>query len=168
MRRREFITLLGGAAAALPLKAGAQQAGGMRRIGILVNGAEDDPEMQKRIAAFRRGLGQLGWLAGHNIRIDPRYSAANQERLPQLAKELVALNPEVIFVYTTPATRALQNETRTIPIVFVNVSDPIGSGIIPNLARPGGNTTGFMLYEEGITGRIKAGAISLSIPSHLP
>jgi putative ABC transport system substrate-binding protein len=133
-----------------------------------VNGAEDDPEMQKRIAAFRRGLGQLGWLAGHNIRIDPRYSAANQERLPQLAKELVALNPEVIFVYTTPATRALQNETRTIPIVFVNVSDPIGSGIIPNLARPGGNTTGFMLYEEGITGRIKAGAISLSIPSHLP
>lgn len=153
IRRREFIALLGGAAATLPLKAGAQQAGGMRRIGILVNGAEDDPEMQKRIAAFRRGLGQLGWLAGHNIRIDPRYSAANQERLPQLAKELVALNPEVIFVYTTPATRALQNETRTIPIVFVNVSDPIGSGIIPNLARPGGNTTGFMLYEEGITGK---------------
>jgi putative ABC transport system substrate-binding protein len=153
MRRREFIALLGGAAATLPLNAGAQQAGGMRRIGILVNGAEDDPEMQKRIAAFRRGLGQLGWLAGHNIRIDPRYSAANQERLPQLAKELVALNPEVIFVYTTPATRALQNETRTIPIVFVNVSDPIGSGIIPNLARPGGNATGFMLYEEGITGK---------------
>jgi putative tryptophan/tyrosine transport system substrate-binding protein len=153
VRRREVITLLGGAAAAWPIAVRAQQASGMRHIGILVNGAEDDPEMQKRIAAFQRGLGQLGWFAGHNIRIDPRFSAARQERLPQLAKELVALNPEVIFVYTTPATKALQKETRTIPIVFVNVSDPIGSGIVPNLARPGGNVTGFMLYEEGITGK---------------
>jgi putative ABC transport system substrate-binding protein len=152
MRRRAFITLLGGAAA-WPVTARAQQASGTRHIGVLVNGAEDDPEMQKRIAAFQRGLGQLGWLSGHNIRIDPRFTAAKQERLPQLAKELVALNPEVIFVYTTPATKALQKETRTIPIVFVNVSDPIGSGIVPNLARPGGNVTGFMLYEEGITGK---------------
>jgi putative ABC transport system substrate-binding protein len=153
MKRREFVSLLGGAAVAWPLVARAQQPERMRRIGILVNGAEDDPEMQMRIAAFRRGLGQLGWSAGHNIRIDPRFSGANQERIPQLAKELATLNPEVIFVYTTPATRALQKETRTIPVVFVNVSDPIGSGIVPNLARPGGNITGFMLYEEGITGK---------------
>jgi ABC-type uncharacterized transport system substrate-binding protein len=153
MKRRAFITLLGSAAAAWPLAARAQKAGGMRRIGILVNGAEADPEMQVRIAAFRRELGQLGWAEGHNIRIDSRFSAATPERLPQLAKELGALNPEVIFVHTTPATRALQRETRTIPIVFVGVSDPIGSGIVPSLARPGGNITGFMLYEEGITGK---------------
>jgi putative ABC transport system substrate-binding protein len=153
MRRREFITLLGGAAAAWPLATRAQKAGGMRRIGILVNGAEADPEMQVRIAAFRRELGQLGWVEGHNIRIDLRFSAADPERLPQLAKELLALNPEVIFVHTTPGTKALQKETRTVPIVFVGVSDPIGSRIVPSLARPGGNTTGFMLYEEGITGK---------------
>ena len=104
MRRREFITLLGGAAAAWPLAARAQKAGGMRRIGILVNGAEADPEMQVRIAAFRRELGQLGWVEGHNIRIDLRFSAADPERLPQLAKELLALNSEVIFVHTTPGT----------------------------------------------------------------
>jgi putative tryptophan/tyrosine transport system substrate-binding protein len=153
VRRRDFITLLGGAAVAWPRAARAQKAGGMRRIGILVNGAEADPEMQVRIAAFRRELGQLGWAEGHNIRIDSRFSAATPERLPQLAKELAALNPEVIFVHTTPATKALQKETRMIPVVFVGVSDPIGSGIVPSLARPGGNITGFMLYEEGITGK---------------
>jgi putative ABC transport system substrate-binding protein len=152
MRRREFITLLGGAAA-WPLAARAQQGERMRRIGILVNGAKADQEMQVRVAAFQRELGQLGWSEGHNVRIDPRFSAADPERLPQLAKELVALNPEVIFVHTTPATKALQKETRTVPIVFVGVSDPIGSGIVPSLARPGGNITGFMLYEEGITGK---------------
>ena len=152
MKRREFITLIGGAAA-WPRAARAQKAGGMRRIGILVNGAEADPEMQVRIAAFRRELGQFGWAEGHNIRIDSRFSAATPEQLPQLAKELAALNPEVIFVHTTPATRALQKETRTIPVVFAGVSDPIGSGIVPSLARPGGNITGFMLYEEGITGK---------------
>ena len=152
MRRRDLITLLGGAAA-WPFAARAQQAGSMRRIGILVNGAKADQEMQVRIAAFRRELGQLGWSEDHNVRIDLRFSAADPERLPQLAKELVALNPEVIFVHTTRGTKALQKETRTVPIVFVGVSDPIGSGIVPSLARPGGNTTGFMLYEEGITGK---------------
>jgi putative tryptophan/tyrosine transport system substrate-binding protein len=153
MKRRAFITLIGGAAVAWPRAARAQKAGGMRRIGILVNGAEADPEMQVRIAAFRRELGQFGWAEGHNIRIHSRFSAATPEQLPQLAKELTALNPEVIFVHTTPATRALKKETRTIPVVFAGVSDPIGSGIVPSLARPGGNITGFMLYEEGITGK---------------
>ena len=109
MKRREFITLIGGAAA-WPLAASAQQAGSVRRIGILVNGAKADQEMQVRIAAFQQELGQLGWSEGHNVRIDPRFSGAEPERLPQLAKE-----------------------------------DPIGSGIVPSLARPGGNITGFML-----------------------
>jgi len=120
----------------------------------LVSGAEDDPNMQARNAAFRQALEQLGWSEGRgNIRIDYRYSAASPERIPQLAKELIALKPDVIFAHTTPATKALQQETRTIPLVFVNVSDPIGSGVVPSLARPGGNITGLLLYEEGITGK---------------
>jgi putative tryptophan/tyrosine transport system substrate-binding protein len=154
VKRREFITLLGGAAVTWPLVARAQQQGDrMRRIGILVNGAEDDPEMQVRIAAFRQELGQHGWSEGHKVRIDSRFSAADPKRLSQLAKELVALNPDVIFAHTTSAVKALQGETRTIPVVFVNVSDPIGSALVPSLARPGGNITGLMLYEEGITGK---------------
>jgi putative ABC transport system substrate-binding protein len=156
MRRRAFITLFGAAAASSfswPRAARAQQPSGTRRIGLLVSGAQDDPNMQERNAAFRQALEQLGWSEERNIRIDYRYSAASPERLPQLAKELIALKPDAIFAHTTPAVKALQQETRTIPVVFVNVSDPIGSGVVPSLARPGGNITGLLLYEEGITGK---------------
>jgi putative ABC transport system substrate-binding protein len=153
MRRREFITLLGGAAAAWPLAARAQQAEHMRRVGVLVNSVEADPAVQGRIAAFRQALERLGWLEGRNIHIELRFSAANFERLPQLAQEMVALNPDVIFASTTPAIKALQATTHTIPIVFVYVSDPAGAGVVASLARPGGNTTGLLLYEESITGK---------------
>jgi putative tryptophan/tyrosine transport system substrate-binding protein len=144
LKRREFITLLGGAVAtsALPLTARAQQTGAIRRIGVLVNNVETDPEVQAQIAAFRQSLEQFGWLEGRNIRIELRFSANSYERLPQLAQEMVALNPDVIFASTTPAIKALQAKTHTIPIVFVYVSDPVGAGLVASLARPGGKTTG--------------------------
>jgi putative tryptophan/tyrosine transport system substrate-binding protein len=153
MRRREFIVGLGGATAAWPLVTRAQQPERMRRIGVLVNGIEDDLEMQARLAAFRQGLGQLGWSEGGNIRFDYRFAGSSPERFPQFAKELIGLNPDVIFANSTPATAALRRETRTIPIVFVAVSDPIGSGVVASLARPGGNATGLLLYEDGIVGK---------------
>jgi putative tryptophan/tyrosine transport system substrate-binding protein len=152
VRRREFITLLGGAAA-WPLAARAQQSGAMRRVGMLMNNVEADPEVQGLVAAFRQSLGQLGWVEGRNIQIETRFSAGDFERLPHLAQEMVALNPDVIFATTTPAIRALQAKTRTIPIVFVYVSDPVGAGLLASLARPGGNTTGLLLYEESIAGK---------------
>ncbi len=152
MRRREFIAGLA-SAAAWPLAARAQQPDGMRRIGVLVNGMEDDSEMQARLAAFRQGLGQFGWSEGRNVRIDYRFSGGSPERFPKFAKELIALNPDIIFASSTPAVAALHQETRTIPIVFVGVSDPIGSGVVASLARPGGNTTGLLLYEDGIIGK---------------
>jgi putative ABC transport system substrate-binding protein len=153
MRRREFITLLGGAAA-WPLAARAQQPDRMRRrIGVLANGAEEDLELRSRLAAFRQGLEQLGWSEGRNLQIDYRFSDADPERFAQMAKALIASKPDVIFAQTTPAALALQRETRTIPIVFVSVSDPIGSGVVASLARPGGNITGFLLYEDGIIGK---------------
>jgi ABC-type uncharacterized transport system substrate-binding protein len=148
MKRREFITLLG--AAAWPLAARAQQP---RRVGVLVNNVETDPEVQGQLAAFRQSLGQLGWLEGRNIHIELRFSNNNFERLPQLAQEMVAINPEVIFATTTPAVKALQARTRTIPIVFVYVSDPVGAGVVASLARPDGNITGLLLYEDSITGK---------------
>jgi len=153
MRRREFITLLGGAAAAWPLAARAQQANRMRHVGVLVRGVETDPAVHGRIAAFRQSLEQLGWLEGRNIQIELRFVDDNFERLPQLAQEMVALNPDVIFASTTPAVRALQAKIRTIPIVFVYVSDPVGAGVVASLARPGGNATGLLLYEESIAGK---------------
>jgi putative ABC transport system substrate-binding protein len=153
MRRREFIVCLGGAASMWPLGARAQQGERVRRIGVLISGAESDPEMQVRVTAFRQALEKLGWSEGRNIHIDTRFAASRPDHYQRLAKELVALNPEVIFVQTTPITAALRRETRTIPIVFVSVSDPIGSGLVTSLARPGGNVTGLMLYEEGITGK---------------
>jgi putative tryptophan/tyrosine transport system substrate-binding protein len=152
MKRREFIMLLGGAAA-WPLGVRAQQTGATRRIGVLVNNEGADPEIQGQVAAFRQSLEQLGWFEGRNIQIELRSSAANFARLPQLAQEMVALNPDVIFAGTTPVVRALQAKTRTIPIVFVYVSDPVGAGVVTSLARPGGNTTGLLLYEESITGK---------------
>ena len=153
MRRREFITLLGGAAATWPLAARAQQTGAMRRIGVLVNNVETDPEVQRQIAAFLQSLEQLGWSEGRNVHIELRFSANNYEQLPNLAQEMVALNPDVIFATTTPAVKALQARTRTIPIVFMYMSDPVGAGVVSSLARPGGNITGFLLYEDSITGK---------------
>jgi putative tryptophan/tyrosine transport system substrate-binding protein len=151
MRRREFITLLGGSAATWPLAARAQQPGErIRRIGVLQDTAEDDPQRKNQFAKFRDGF---GWLEGRTVRIDYRFAAADSTRYQPLAKELVALQPEVILTVSTPVTAALQRETQTIPIVFLGVSDPIGSGFVANLARPGGNLTGLMLYELGITGK---------------
>ena len=143
MRRREFVTLLGGAAA-WPVAARAQQPDRMRVIGVLMAYAESDSTAQSWLAAFRAVLAKLGWTEGSNLRIELRWSAADADRMRTLAKELVDLRPNAIFGVTTPAIGALARETRTIPIVFAGVSDPIGAGYIDNLARPGGNITGFM------------------------
>jgi len=152
VRRREFITLIGGAAAAWPLAGRAQQPERARRVGVLLGVAEDDLETKARLAAFRQGLERLGWSEGGNARLDYRFApAGSQAQL--LAKELVALQPDVILAQTTPVVVALQRETRTIPIVFVGIADPVGSGLVASLARPDGNATGFMLFEAGITGK---------------
>ena len=154
MRRREFITIVGGAAAAWPLAVRAQQPGErIRRIGVLQETAEDDPQRNKQFARFRDGLAGFGWLEGRTIRIDYRFTAGNPARCQPLAKELVALQPEVILGVSTPVTAALQRETNAIPIVFLGVSDPIGSGFAASLARPGGNVTGLMMYDVGIAGK---------------
>ncbi len=156
MKRREFMTLLGGAltwSIFWPLAARAQQADRMRRIGVLMGDAEDDSETKTRLAAFRQGLERLGWSEGRNVRIDYRFAADNPDAFGPLAKQLVSLQPDVLLAYATPAAAAFQRETRTIPIVFVSVSDPVGSGLVASLARPGGNLTGMLLYEEGITGK---------------
>jgi len=153
MRRREFIKVLGGAAAAWPVAARAQQPDSVRRVGILISGAEADPEMHARVAAIRKRLDTLGWSEGRNIRIDIRFGEGDPGRYSSLARTLVALQPDALIAYSTPIAAALRSETRTIPIVFVNVSDPIGSGLVASLARPGGNLTGLMLYEESITGK---------------
>jgi putative tryptophan/tyrosine transport system substrate-binding protein len=151
MKRREFITLLGGAAAR-PLAASAQQSDQVRRIGTLLALAEDDPETKARLAAFRQGLEKRGWSEGRNVRIDYRF-APDSAQVQVLAKELVALQPDVILAQSTPVTAALQRESRTIPIVFAIVADPIGSGFVASLPRPGGNITGVMLYEASVTGK---------------
>jgi putative ABC transport system substrate-binding protein len=152
MIRREFITLLGGAAVAWPLTARAQQPERSRNVGVLVGLREDDPDTQARLAGLRVGLERLGWSEGRNIRIHYRFAPpGTQTQL--LAKELVALQPDVLLSQASPATRALQEATRTIPIVFVGVADPIGSGFVASLANPGGNTTGFLLFEASITGK---------------
>jgi putative ABC transport system substrate-binding protein len=152
MKRREFIALVGGAAAAWPVMAPAQQPKPMRRIGVLVGLAENDPEMKERLAGFRHGLEKLGWSEGSNVRIDYRFAPAGAQA-HLLARELVALQPDVILAQSTPATAALKPETSTIPIVFAGVADPIGSGFVASLARPSGNLTGLLQYEEGITGK---------------
>jgi putative tryptophan/tyrosine transport system substrate-binding protein len=151
MRRREFIGLIGGAAA-WPLAARAQQASGMRRIGVLMGTAAEDAESKAELAGFRDSLAKLGWVEGSTIHIDYRF-VANPDQYPILAKELIALRPEVILAQSTPVAAVLQRETRAIAIVFVNVSDPIGSGFVSSLARPGGNLTGVIAYEPGITGK---------------
>jgi putative ABC transport system substrate-binding protein len=153
MRRREFITLISGAVAALPLTARAQQAAGERRIGVLVPLAESDAQAQAEVMAFRERLQQLGWTEGRNARIDKRWAAGDIGRIQTYAKELVALQPDVILARTTPVTAALLHETRTIPIVFVGASDPVGDGFAASMARPGGNATGFTNVEASMGGK---------------
>jgi putative ABC transport system substrate-binding protein len=153
MKRRDFITLVGGAAVAWPIPAHAQQGDRVRRVGVLMGLAEDDPETKARVAKLRQELEKLGWLEGRNIRIDVRFGASSPDLFRVLAKELVASQPDVLLAHSTPVAAALQRETRTIPIVFVNVSDPIGEGFITSLARPGGNLTGVLHYEAGIIGK---------------
>jgi putative ABC transport system substrate-binding protein len=151
MRRRNFITLLGGAAA-WPLVAHAQQGERMRRIGVLMAVGRDDADTKARLSGFRQGLEQLGWSEGRNVRIDYRFAPAGAQA-QLLAKELVALQPDVILSQATPSTTALQRETSIIPIVFAGVADPIGAGFVASLARPGNNLTGLMLFEASITGK---------------
>ena len=153
LRRREFITLLGGAAVAWPLAASAQQSDRIRRIGVLSIYAENDPENKARLAAFQGELERFGWSEGRNARIDYRYDVLSVDQAQVVAKELVALQPDVILAQSPPVVAALQRETRAIPIVFVSVSDPIGPGFVASLARPGGNITGLQVYEESIAGK---------------
>src|SRR5256886_5806934 len=152
LRRREFITLLGGAAAAWPLVARAQQGERMRRVGALMHLAADDPEGQARHATFVQGLQQSGWGAGRNVRIDTRWGTSEADRR-RYAAELVALAPDVILASNSQATLALQAATSTVPIVFANVTDPVAAGFVESLARPGGNATGFTLFEYGISAK---------------
>jgi putative ABC transport system substrate-binding protein len=150
IRRREFITLLSGAAAAWPTVARAQQSERVRRLGVLMNLAENDPEGRARIEAFLEGLRQLGWSDGRNIRIDYRWAAGGADGARSYAAELVALAPDVIL---TALATALQRATRTVPTVFVSIVDPVGAGFVASLARPGRNATGFLLFEYGISGK---------------
>ena len=153
MKRRAFITLLGGAAAAWPLAARAQPVDRVQRIGVLSVFGESDPEGQDRLAAFRGGLQALGWTDGRNLRIDYRWIAGDPDRLRGAAAELVGLRPDVLVAYTPPAVAALQRETRSIPIVFIQVSNPLGAGFVASMARPGGNITGFTTFELTIGGK---------------
>ena len=141
-RRREFITVLGGAALAWPLAARAQQPERMRRIGVLMYLAAHDPDLPPRVAAFAQGLQELGWMDGRNVRIEYRWGAGDTERYRDYAAELISLAPDVILVSSGSALAAVQKATRTVPIFFVNVSDPVGAGYVASLARPGANTTG--------------------------
>jgi putative tryptophan/tyrosine transport system substrate-binding protein len=153
MRRREFISLLGGAVAGWPLAARAQQGERVRRVGVLMNLAVGDPEGEARSAAFLQTLQQLGWSDGRNVRIDYRWAAGDAGRFHRYAEELLALVPDVILASATPSVQALQQATRTVPIVFAIVADPVGAGFVDSLARPGGNVTGFTPFEYGISGK---------------
>jgi putative tryptophan/tyrosine transport system substrate-binding protein len=153
MRRRDFISLLGGAAT-WPLMARAQQSERLHRISVWFANPENDPEVKQQVTRFQDELAKLGWVKGRTIHIDYRFSAGGDiDRYPAVAKDLIALQPELIVTQTTPVTTALQRETRTIPIVFTRVSDPVGFGFVSSLARPGGNLTGLLQYEPGIMGK---------------
>jgi putative tryptophan/tyrosine transport system substrate-binding protein len=152
MRRRDFVTVLG-AAAAWPLAARAQQSERVRRIGVLMNRAADNPEGQDRLVAFHQGLQELGWRIGHNVRIDTRWSADNADQSAKYAAELVALAPDIVLASGTLAVTALQHISRTLPIVFAAVADPVGASIVDSLAHPGGNVTGFMNYEYNLAAK---------------
>ena len=152
MRRRQFITLLGGTAA-WPFAARAQQPERVRLVGVLMGYAENDSEAQGWVAAFREGLQKLGWTEGRNIRIDTRWAAANTEAMQRFAQELVALQPDLILSQVTATTAALLQQTRTIPIIFAMVADPVGSGFVASLSRPGGHVTGFATLEGSLGGK---------------
>jgi putative tryptophan/tyrosine transport system substrate-binding protein len=153
MRRRDFIKGIVGAAAAWPLAARAQQAARMRRVGVLMPTDADDPEGQARMAAFLQGLQQWGWTVGGNVRVDIRWTAGEAERIRKAVTEIVALAPDVVFANTTAVVGPLLQATRTVPIVFAVVADPVGAGYVNSLARPGGNATGFTVFEYGIAGK---------------
>src|SRR5262245_19925327 len=153
MRRRQFITLLAGAAAGWPLAARAQQADRVRIIGATTSLSEDDPEDKVRSAAFRHSLQELGWTVGGNVRIEYRYGSGKADRIRKNAAGLVALAPDVILVTGTPSLEPLLRETRTVPIVFVQVPDPVGAGFVESLSRPGGNATGFTTFDYNIAGK---------------
>jgi putative ABC transport system substrate-binding protein len=154
MKRREFLGVLGGAAVAWPRTAGAQQPDRIRVIGVLVAGTADDPEHQARVEAFRQGLERLGWTDGRNVRFDIRWATTNTDALRKHAAELAALSPDVIVSAAgTTTTAPLLEATRTVPIVFVIVIDPVGAGFVASLARPGGNATGFLMFEYGLSGK---------------
>ena len=152
LKRREFITFMGCSVAAWPLKVRAQQLDRVQRVSVLMGPAENDPEAQSEIAAFRQGLQKLGW-TGRNVRIAYRWAAGDANRMQTAARELVALQPDAILAVTTPAVAALLGETRTVPIVFARVSDPVGSGFVSNLAKPDGNVTGFSNFEPSLAGK---------------
>jgi len=152
VKRREFITLLGGAAS-WPIAARAQEGERMRRIGVLMTTAMDDPEGQAQITAFLQGLQQLGWGNGRNVRIDPRWPAGDAERIRRYAAELIQLAPDVILATGAVTVAPLLQASRTVPIVFAIVPDPVGAGFVESLARPGGNATGFMQFEYSLSGK---------------
>src|SRR5215216_4213571 len=152
MKRREFITLLGGAAA-WPLQARAQQGERMRRLAVLMGTGADDAIGQARLAAFLQGLGQLDWMVGRNVRIDVRWTAADADHTRGYAAELVALALDVILASTGSVVGPLRRLTRTVPIVFTETADPVGAGFVETLARPGGNVTGFLSFEYGLSGK---------------
>jgi len=153
MRRREFIAFIGGTAVASPLLATTQQREKMRRLGVLMNLASDDAEGQARLAAFLQGLQEAGWAVGRNLRIDIRWAAAEADLFRKHATELVALAPDVILASGTPAATPLLQATRSLPIVFAQVVDPVGAGLVADLAHPGGNATGFTVSEYGISAK---------------
>ena len=154
IRRREFLSLLGSAAAAWPLAARGQPSERVRRVGVLMHLAADDPEGQPRIIVFEQGMRELGWAVGRNLQIDYRWAAGDPDRFRKYAAELVALAPDVVLAASgTPLVVALQQATATVPIVFVGVADPVGAGLVESLARPGGNATGFTVYEYSMSGK---------------
>jgi putative ABC transport system substrate-binding protein len=153
MQRRKFITLLGGAAATWPLTARAQQGERIRRVGVLMNLTADDPEAQARLAAFAQGLQQAGWTIGQNLRVEYRWAGGNADTMRQHAGELIALSPDVIVAHSSAAVAPLLQASRTIPIVFTIVADPVGAGFVNSLAHPGGNATGFTNFEYSTAGK---------------
>jgi len=152
MRRREFLAVIGGAAAAWPLAARAQQPDQPRRIAVMIALPEGDPVSNQWLGAFRQGLEKLGWSQGRNVHLDYRFAPAG-ERAAEFAKELLALRPDVVLAFSHPVTQAFQQETRTIPIVFIGIADAIGQGFVPSLMRPDGNLTGLTMYEASVAGK---------------
>jgi putative ABC transport system substrate-binding protein len=153
IQRRDFITLFGGAAAAWPIAPRAQQSDRVQRIGVLLPVDENDPLVKPFVSAFTQALADWGWTVGHNVQMDLRYAGGDINRMRALAQELVGLQPDIIATVGAPAIVALQRETRTIPIIFVTVADPVASGIVPRLDRPGGNVTGFANFEATLGGK---------------